>query len=193
MKLTSFALSITALHAVAAAAAADCNVEGSLFNLQAFKTINGTRRTGGVQVKQTGDLGTEVLAHFSSYPDTQTAVFYINTENNRLIVLDPFSFLKASNGYTDDALPAAGELKFTFYNDTSRPEPYNWPVFGIDEESRYLTVDGEIEGFGYCPEDEGSPLLTGSIVVGENAINAEGCEALDGLMVYPVTSELAIE
>ncbi|KAL4947085.1 hypothetical protein BDW69DRAFT_190524 [Aspergillus filifer] len=190
MKFTFIALSATALPT---AAAADCNVEGSLFNLQALKTINGTRRTGAIQVKQTGDLGTEVLAHFSSYPDTQTAVFYINTDNNRLIVLDPFSFLKTSNGYTDSSLPTGGELKFTFYNDTSRPEPYIWPDFGIEEESQYLTVDGQVDGFGYCPEDEGSPLLTGSIVVGEDAMHAEGCEPLDGLMVYPVTSELAIE
>ncbi|KAL4935525.1 hypothetical protein BDV06DRAFT_217361 [Aspergillus oleicola] len=172
---------------------AECNVEGNLFNLQAFKTINGTQRTGSVQVKQAGSLGTDVLAHFSSYPDTQSAVFYINTDNNRLIVLDPFSYLKASNGYTDSPLPAGGELKFTFYNDTSRPEPYKWPVFGIYEEERYLTVDGNVNAFGYCAEDEGNSVLTGSIVVGDDAINAEGCAPLDGLMVYPVTTQLAIE
>ncbi|KAL4790457.1 hypothetical protein BDV19DRAFT_394031 [Aspergillus venezuelensis] len=192
MKFASIALLATTLYVVASAAA-NCNVDGSLFNLQASKTINGTRRTGGVQVKQIGDLGTEVLAHFSSYPDTQTVVFYINTDNDRLIVLDPFSLLKASNAYTDRPFPSGGELKFTFYNDTSRPEPYNWPVFGIDEESSHLAVDGDVGGFGYCPEDGGSTLLTGSIVVGEDAIHAEGCEPLDGLMVYPVTSELAIE
>ncbi|KAL4863865.1 hypothetical protein BDV12DRAFT_189332 [Aspergillus spectabilis] len=189
---STFALSLFAMKA-ATAVAADCNVDGNLFQLRAFQTLeSGTRRTGQVKVTQIGDLGTDTLAHFSASstggPETATAVFYLNKDNERLIVLDSFSFLKASNAYTD-ALEG-GELKFTFYNGTSRPEPYNWPVFDISADG-FLTVDGKSDVFSHCPTDPESALLTGSIAVGTPG--KDGCEALDGLKIYPVTSELAVE
>ncbi|KAL2866504.1 uncharacterized protein BJX67DRAFT_129511 [Aspergillus lucknowensis] len=128
-------------------------------------------------------------------PETATAIFYLNTANNRLIVLDPFNTLHASNAYTDAA--EGGELKFTFYNDTSRPEPYHWPVFGIKEidglnGGPYLTVDGDAAAFKYCPTDAGSNLLTGSIALGTADVGKD-CVALDGLKIYSVTSQVSQE
>ncbi|BCS23564.1 uncharacterized protein APUU_40008A [Aspergillus puulaauensis] len=188
-------LSLVSLSATALAAG--CNVEGNLFQLQAFQTRDdGSRRTGSVQVAQIGDLGTETLAHFSASsaggPETSTAVFYLNTDNNRLIVLDPFGLLHASNSYTDAA--EGGELKFTFYNDTSRPEPYHWPVFGISEadDGEYLTVDGDAAAFKHCPTDAESSLLTGSIALGTADVGKD-CVPLDGLKIYPVTSQISQE
>ncbi|OJJ03008.1 hypothetical protein ASPVEDRAFT_29545 [Aspergillus versicolor CBS 583.65] len=194
MKTTSL-LSLASLSATALAAG--CNVDGNLFQLQAFQTRDdGSRHTGSVKVTQIGDLGTDSLAHFNASsaggPETSTAVFYLNTDNNRLIVLDPFNPLHGSNAYTDVA--EGGELKFTFYNDTSRPEPYHWPVFGISEadDGKYLTVDGDAAAFKYCPTDAESPLLTGSIALGTADVGKD-CVPLDVLQIYQVTSQVSQE
>ncbi|KAL5343868.1 hypothetical protein BJX70DRAFT_2043 [Aspergillus crustosus] len=190
---SAFALPLLALSA-ASAIAAECNVDGNLFQLQAYQTnASGSRRTAQVQITSTGELGTDTLAHFSGAQEgieTSTAVFYLNKANDRLIVLDSFSFLRASNAYIDNA--KGGELKFTFYNDTSRPDGYVWPVFDIatEEDGEWLSVDGKKDAFSFCPTDAESALLTGSIAVGEAK---EGCEELDGLKIYAVTSELSVE
>ncbi|KAJ0421550.1 hypothetical protein BJY00DRAFT_281908 [Aspergillus carlsbadensis] len=167
-----------------------CNVEGNLFNLYAKRTPDDTNTAPGtVNLKQTGDLGTDTLAHFSQPGLTHWGVFYINkANNNRLITLDPFAFLNAANAYLDS--PDGGELKFTFYNDTGRPGGYYWPRFDVVD--RWLTMDGRRDVFGYCPF-RAEYVTTGRIVAGEAGIAMEGCRRLEGLMVLRVTSTLSQE
>ncbi|KAL2802732.1 hypothetical protein BJX63DRAFT_437592 [Aspergillus granulosus] len=141
-----------------------------------------------VELKQTGDLGTDTLAHLSHHPLTQWGIFCINKDNNQLITLDPFAFMNLANAYTDS--PEGAELKFTFYNNTSRPNGYYWPKFDIVD--GWLTADGKKEAFGYCPF-QSSTGLTGSIVIGKAGIGAEGCRQLEGLQVDRATSLLRIE
>ncbi|KAL4875897.1 hypothetical protein BJY04DRAFT_151035 [Aspergillus karnatakaensis] len=165
---------------------ASCNVEGQLFTLYAERTEGDTNTgTGTVDIKEIGDLGTDTVAHFFDDELTRTGIFYINKKNNRLITLNPFTFMRASPAYTDS--PEGGELRFTFFNDTRRPNGYYWPKFEVVD--RYLTADGRSDVFGYCPF-RSEFWSTGTVIIGEPG---EGCLPLKGLYVSPVTSVLSIE
>ncbi|KAH8698875.1 hypothetical protein BGW36DRAFT_358386 [Talaromyces proteolyticus] len=184
MKVLSL-LSIVGLNsatALAAKAGSGCNVEGNLFNLEVFTPAVPT--ADQIQISQWGDLGNSI-ARLSDDQNQQTAVFYINKDNNRLIVLDGYNFLNPSNAYTDS--PNGGELKFTFYNDTSRPTPYYWPAFDINSAGN-LTVNGSSKAFSVCNSKNSTQ---GAIHIGSTA--GKNCTALDGLIIYPLTSQLGSE
>jgi hypothetical protein len=93
--------------------------------------------------------------------------------------------LIAANAYTDS--PEGGELKFTFFNDTSRT--YYWPTFDIDSNG-HLTVNGSSSIFSQCGSND-TELLNGTIGIG--SISGQDCHPLDYLNVMPVTSQLSIE
>lgn len=166
------------------------NVEGNLFQLEAFGYLpaNNDTSLNYVDITPTGELGTDSAAVLDSYdPDVQEeqSVFYINKDNNRLIVLDVFNQLTPANAYIDS--PEGGELKFTFYNDTTRS--YYWPQFDINEDG-YLTADGFADIFTRCGSNS-TDLLEGSLAIGD--VPGKNCKPLSYVDVYPVTSELRIE
>ncbi|KAE8551137.1 hypothetical protein TMatcc_009237 [Talaromyces marneffei ATCC 18224] len=184
MKFTSSVLAAFALKAVATVSpetARDCNVEGNLFQLEGWVKDS----VGSVQLRQWGDLGTDSIAVLDETADTKTAVHYINKDNGHLIVLDPFNLLIAANAYTES--PEGGELKFTFYNDTSRT--YYWPSFSIDSNG-HLTVNGSSSIFSHCGSND-TDLLGGTIGIG--SVSGQDCHPLDYLNVMSVTSQLSVE
>lgn len=171
------------------ATASDCNVEGNLFQLEAFGKVSGNDTDlTEVQLTPWGELGTDSLAimGYDSNTKTQTAIFYIDKDNNRLIVLDAFNYMNAANAYTET--PEGGELKFTFYNDTSRT--FYWPSFDING-AGYLTVNGKADVFTYCGESNSTDLIEGSLAIGQ--VKGKNCKPLDYVDIYPVSSQLRIE
>ncbi|CRG82753.1 hypothetical protein PISL3812_00099 [Talaromyces islandicus] len=192
MKLTTSLISAVALNAAATVArgtASGCNVEGNLFQLEASgKIIRNDTLLNQVTLTPWGELGTDSLAVLDSYgspTEQKTAVFYINKDNNRLIVLDPFNYMSAANAYTET--PEGGELKFTFYNDTSRT--FYWPSFDINEQG-HLTANGKADIFTHCGSNS-TDLLEGTLAIGHVA--GKNCKALDYVDIYPVTSQLSVE
>ncbi|RAO69356.1 uncharacterized protein BHQ10_005368 [Talaromyces amestolkiae] len=184
MKLTPSVLATLALKAVATAyaeTASNCNVEGNLFQLEGWVQDS----VSSVELRQWGDLGTDSIAVLNGDANTKTAVHYINKDNGHLIVLDPFNLLIAANAYTDS--PDGGELKFTFYNDSSRA--YYWPSFDINADG-HLTVNGSSSIFSHCSSND-TDLLSGTIGIG--SFSGKDCHPLDYLNVMPVTSQLSIE
>lgn len=140
---------------------------------------------GLIELRQWGDLGTDSIAVLDGNANTRTAMHYINKSNGHLIVLDPFSLLTAANAYTDS--PEGGELKFTYYNDTSRD--YFWPSFDINADG-HLTVNGSSNIFSHCGSND-TDLLSGTIGIG--SVSGQDCKPLDYLNVMPVTSQLSLE
>jgi hypothetical protein len=140
-----------------------------------------------VSITPWGELGTDSLAVLD-FPDSDKIVepvFYINKDNNNLIVLDVFNYLNAANGYTDT--PEGGELKFTFFNDTTRD--FYWVDFDINEDG-HLTANGAADVFTNCGGSN-STTLTGSLAIGN--VPGKNCQPLDYLSIYAVSSELRLE
>ncbi|KAH8695999.1 hypothetical protein BGW36DRAFT_359861 [Talaromyces proteolyticus] len=179
MKVLSL-LSIVGLSSAAALpvkAGNDCNVEGNLFILDIGDTDQ-------IVVSEWGNQGTDLIAQLGSDPsvgaDTQDALFYINKDNNRLIVLDVSDDFQPSNAYTDS--PNGGELKFTYYNDTAIH--HYWPVFDINSAGN-LTVNGSSNAFSVCYSKQSHSTIHIGSTAGKN------CTALDDLIVHPLTSQLS--
>jgi hypothetical protein len=161
-----------------------------LFQLEAFGKIKGDNDTRLNQVAITpwGELGTDSAAVLNSYTPgkkEEESVFYINKDNNHLIVLDVFNYLIPANAYTD--APEGGELKFTFYNDTSRS--FYWVDFDINQDG-HLTANGSADVFTHCGSNS-TTQLEGSVAIGN--VPGKNCKPLDYLSIYPVSSELRIE
>ncbi|KUL87549.1 hypothetical protein ZTR_04520 [Talaromyces verruculosus] len=186
MKFTSSVIAVFALKAVSTAfaeTASGCNVEGNLFQLEGW--VQGS--VGYVSLRQWGELGTDSIATLDEAYDTKSTVHYINKDNGHLIALDPFNFLNAANAYTES--PEGGELKFTFYNDTSTT--YYWPTFDINSDG-HLTINGSNSIFSHCGSgSNNTDLLSGTIGIG--SVSGQECHPLDYLNVMPVTSLLSIE
>lgn len=187
MKLTTSLISAVAAQA-AAVSASGCNVEGNLFLIEAVgKTAGNYSDATLIFLSPWGNMGTDTAAILDSYDRNvtqQTGAFYINKDNNRLIALDPFYGMKAANGYTDK--PEGGELKFTFFNDTSRD--FYFPAFDINEDG-YLTADGK-SIFTHCGPDT-TLGIQGSLSIG--SVAGENCKPLDYLRVDAITSKLALD
>jgi hypothetical protein len=127
-----------------------------------------------------GDQGTDFIAQAGrdSYSYFQDALFYINTDNNRLMVLDVSSGFQPCSAYTNS--PNGGELKFTYYNDTAIH--HYWPVFDINSAGN-LTVDGNSNAFSVCYSNHFSKIHIGS-TAGKN------CTVLDDVIVDRLNSTL---
>ncbi|KAH8696298.1 hypothetical protein BGW36DRAFT_428314 [Talaromyces proteolyticus] len=168
-------ISLNSATALAAKAGSDCNVEGNLFMLNI-----GDRDQ--IVISEWGSQGTELIAQLGSdhsVANTQDALFYINKDNNRLIVFDVGAEFQPSNAYTDS--PNGGELKFTYYNDTAIH--HYWPVFDINSTGN-LTVNGSSKAFSVCYSKNSHSTIHIGSTAGKN------CTAIDDLIVYRVTSQL---
>ncbi|KAH8696297.1 hypothetical protein BGW36DRAFT_428313 [Talaromyces proteolyticus] len=176
MKILSL-LSIVGLSSAAALTAkagSCCNVEGNMFLLNI-----GDRDQ--IVISKWGKDGTDLIAQLGrdSSVDFEDALFYINKDNNRLIVLNDSNKFQPYNAYTDS--PNGGELKFTYYNDTTRY--YYWPVFDINSTGN-LTVNGSSKAFSVCYSKNSHSTIHIGSTAGKN------CTAIDDPIVARLTSQL---
>lgn len=159
--------------------------------MEAFGRVPGDNDThlNYVDITPWGELGSDSAAVLDSYAPgkkQQQSVFYINKDNDRLIVLDVFNSLTPANAYTDT--PEGGELKFTFFNDTTRS--YYWPKFDINDKG-YLTADGSDDVFTHCGGSNSTTMLEGSLAIGD--VPGKNCKPLSYVGIYPVISDLRLE